>query len=75
MHIEIGQAVDFLSRLLQTKLDQQQVILFKQHLTQILKARFADHWDTQQPSRGNGYRSISNFNGQLDPVLALGKDE
>ncbi|KAI9323148.1 hypothetical protein BX666DRAFT_2016580 [Dichotomocladium elegans] len=70
MHIEIAQAVDFLGRLVQSKLDQDSISLFKHELTGVLKTRFANHWDPQQPSRGNGFRSISNLNGRLDPVLA-----
>ncbi|KAI9478800.1 MAG: hypothetical protein EXX96DRAFT_572346 [Benjaminiella poitrasii] len=69
MHIEIAQAVEFLGRLLQPKLDQDTVFKFKDKLTELLKVRFEDHWDPQQPYRGNGYRAISNFNGQLDPIL------
>lgn len=73
MHMEIAQAIDFLGRLLQARLDEEKLSLFKHELAGILKARFANHWDPQQPSRGNGFRSISNLNGQLDPVLAYGK--
>ncbi|KAI8139412.1 hypothetical protein BJV82DRAFT_627174 [Fennellomyces sp. T-0311] len=69
MHMEIAQAVDFLGRLLQSKFDQSDLLSFKHELTKVLKARFSDHWDPQHPSRGNGFRSISNLNGQLDPVL------
>ncbi|CAO0802410.1 unnamed protein product [Mucor circinelloides] len=69
MHIEIAQAVEFLGRLLQSKVDQDVVGKFKETLTELLKIRFEDHWDPQQPYRGNGYRALSNFNGQLDPML------
>lgn len=72
MHIEIAQAVEFLGRLLQSKLDPDVVNKFKETLTELLKIRFQDHWDPQQPFRGNGYRSLSNFNGQLDPILSAG---
>lgn len=73
MHIEIAQAVEFLGRLLQSKVDQDTINAFKEKLTELLKIRFQDHWDPQQPYKGNGYRAISNFNGQLDPILTLGK--
>lgn len=73
MHIEIAQAVEFLGRLLQSKVDQEIVGTFKERLTELLKVRFQDHWDPQQPYRGNGYRALSNFNGQLDPILTNGK--
>lgn len=73
MHIEIAQAVEFLGRLLQSKVDQDIVSLFKERLAELLKVRFEDHWDPQQPYRGNGYRALSNFNGQLDPILTKGK--
>lgn len=73
MHIEIAQAVEFLGRLLQSKVDQDIVTLFKDRLTDLLKVRFEEHWDPQQPYRGNGYRALSNFNGQLDPILTQGK--
>lgn len=72
MHIEIAQAVEFLGRLLQSKVDQEVVTKFKETLSELLKVRFEDHWDPQQPYRGNGYRALSNFNGQLDPILTEG---
>ncbi|KAG0742628.1 hypothetical protein G6F57_010053 [Rhizopus arrhizus] len=71
MHIEIAQAVEFLGRLLQSKVDQESINGFKEKLTELLKIRFKNHWDPQQPYKGNGYRAISNFNGQLDPILTL----
>ncbi|KAI9021663.1 hypothetical protein CLU79DRAFT_752674 [Phycomyces nitens] len=71
MHNEISQAVEFLGRLLQSKLDQDKLSLLKDCLTKLLKDRFADHWDPLQPYRGNGFRALTNFNGQLDPVLAM----
>ncbi|KAI9316776.1 hypothetical protein BX666DRAFT_2155395 [Dichotomocladium elegans] len=73
MHMEIAQAADFLGRLLHSKLDQALLEAFKDELTDLLKKRFVNHWDTQQPYRGNAFRAISNFNGQLDPVLVIGK--
>jgi protein Tob/BTG len=73
MHIEIAQAVEFLGRLLQSKVDQDVIARFKEKLTELLKARFEDHWDQQQPYRGNGFRALSNFNGQLDPMLTQGR--
>ena len=72
MHIEIAQAVEFLGRLLQNKLDINIISSFKEQLVDLLKQHFIDHWDPQQPYRGNGYRSISNFNGDLDPVIIKG---
>lgn len=72
MHTEITQAADFLGRLLQSKVDDNMIKAFKEALADCLKRRFANHWDPQQPYRGNGFRAISNFNGQLDPVLAIG---
>lgn len=73
MHIEIAQAVEFLGRLLQSKVDLNVISAFKERLGELLKQRFTDHWDSQQPYRGNGYRAISNFNGELDPVILTGK--
>ncbi|KAI9259612.1 hypothetical protein BDA99DRAFT_547509 [Phascolomyces articulosus] len=69
MHMEIAQATDFLGRLLHSKLDQAMLQSLKDELAELLKQRFVNHWDPQQPYRGNGFRAISNFNGQLDPVL------
>ncbi|KAI8371058.1 hypothetical protein BD560DRAFT_395960 [Blakeslea trispora] len=69
MHMEIAQAVDFLGRLLQSKLDSDIIARYKKTLGDLLAIRFKDHWDTQQPSKGNGYRALTHFNGQLDPVL------
>ncbi|KAI8367521.1 uncharacterized protein BYT42DRAFT_617945 [Radiomyces spectabilis] len=75
MHIEIAQAVDFFGRLLNTKIDHDGLSRFKEELAIILKQRFADHWDPQQPFRGNGYRAINNFNGLLDPVLGKAAEQ
>lgn len=72
MQVEIAHAIDFLGRLLHSKLSQDMLKAFKEELSQLLKERFTDHWDPQQPYRGNGFRAISNFNGQLDPVLVIG---
>ena len=72
MHMEIAQATDFLGRLLHSKLDQAMLHTFKEELAELLKERFVDHWDPQQPYRGKGFRAISNFNCQLDPVLVMG---
>ncbi|KAI9288146.1 hypothetical protein BC943DRAFT_317878 [Umbelopsis sp. AD052] len=69
MHIEIVQAAEFLCRLLQTKLDPDPLSKFKDRLIEVLKSRYADHWDTTQPYRGNAYRAISNFSGVMDDAL------
>ncbi|ORZ22006.1 hypothetical protein BCR42DRAFT_405307 [Absidia repens] len=69
MHIEIAQAVEFLGRLLHTKIEQDSLTDFKEKLAELLKAKFADHWDTQQPFKGNGFRALTNFNGQLDTII------
>ncbi|KAI7876222.1 BTG-domain-containing protein [Lichtheimia hyalospora FSU 10163] len=75
MHMEITQAADFLGRLLHSKLDQSMLQAFKEQLADLLKQRFVDHWDPQQPYRGNAFRAISNFNGQLDPVLVMAAEK
>jgi len=69
MHIEIVQAAEFLCRLLQTKLDPDPLARFKDRLIEVLKSRYADHWDTTQSYRGNAYRAISNFSGVMDSTL------
>ncbi|KAI8333689.1 hypothetical protein BC941DRAFT_434194 [Chlamydoabsidia padenii] len=69
MHIEIAQAVEFLGRLLNTKIEQDKLSGFKETLTELLKVKFTDHWDVQQPYKGNGFRALSNFNGQLDTII------
>ncbi|KAI8336284.1 hypothetical protein BC941DRAFT_428814 [Chlamydoabsidia padenii] len=70
MHQEITEAINFVGRLLQSKLDPSLITLFKDKLYGLLSERFAHHWDIDCPYRGNGYRAISIFNGQLDPLLA-----
>jgi hypothetical protein len=72
MHIEIVQAAEFLCRLLQTKLDPDPLSKFKDRLVEVLKSRYADHWDTTQPYRGNAYRAVSNFSGVIDSALLEG---
>ncbi|KAI8070779.1 hypothetical protein BC940DRAFT_295539 [Gongronella butleri] len=69
MHMEIAQAIDFLGRLLNAKIDENSLASFKDKLAELLKARFTHHWDPQQPFKGNAYRALSNFNQLLDPVL------
>ncbi|ORY94777.1 hypothetical protein BCR43DRAFT_416205, partial [Syncephalastrum racemosum] len=69
MHMEITQAVDFLGRFVQTKMPQDDLSSFKDDLSSELRERFENHWHAHEPMRGSGYRSISNFNGALDPIL------
>ncbi|ORX55005.1 BTG-domain-containing protein [Hesseltinella vesiculosa] len=71
MHEEITEAMDFLGRLLESRLGAAAMTLFKNNLSTLLSDRFTNHWDVNEPCRGNAYRAISNFNGQLDPLLIL----
>ncbi|KAI8373602.1 hypothetical protein EDC96DRAFT_498915 [Choanephora cucurbitarum] len=75
MHIEINQAAEFLGRFLQPKIDADSIQNFKHSLMELLAQRFTNHWDAQQPYRGNGYRAISNFHGQLDPIIIKACDK
>ncbi|KAI7899061.1 uncharacterized protein BX663DRAFT_523024 [Cokeromyces recurvatus] len=69
MQIEISQAVDFIGRLLHSKVDSDMITNFKTQLAELLKQRFSAHWDPHKPYQGNAYRAISNFNDEYDPIL------
>ncbi|KAI8063505.1 hypothetical protein BC940DRAFT_307376 [Gongronella butleri] len=69
MHEEITEAIDFVGRLLDTRFPAASMAAFKEKLYCLLSERFVDHWDVTQPTRGNAYRALSNFNSQLDPIL------
>ncbi|KAI8086310.1 uncharacterized protein BX664DRAFT_335494 [Halteromyces radiatus] len=71
MHQEITEAIDFIGRLLQSKLEPSLITLFKAKLYELLSERFLEHWDPEHPGRGNAYRAITIFNGQLDALLTL----
>ncbi|SAM09055.1 hypothetical protein [Absidia glauca] len=75
MHQELTEATNFMGRLLQSKLDPSLITIFTDKLYGLLSERFVDHWDVDCPYRGNAYRAISIFNGQLDPLLALAAQE
>lgn len=42
---------------------------FLDHLLQVLKQRYTNHWFPDSPNRGSAYRCI-RINGILDPVIA-----
>ena len=42
---------------------------FEKALTELLRAKYLNHWYKDQPHRGSGYRAISN-EYSLDPILA-----
>ncbi|CAO3643409.1 unnamed protein product [Cunninghamella blakesleeana] len=71
----IIEAIDFVGRLLQSKLDPTLIQSFKDKLYTVLIERFVNHWDVSNPYKGNGYRSICNFNGQLYPVFILAANQ
>ncbi|KAI9475482.1 MAG: hypothetical protein EXX96DRAFT_573510 [Benjaminiella poitrasii] len=69
MQIEIFQAVEFIGRLLHSKVDSNTISNLKQQLAELLTQRFTAHWDPHRPTRGNAYRAISNFNDEYDSTL------
>ena len=46
-----------------------QLNLFHKKLFLILGRRYQDHWDSSNPSKGQGYRAIRISENNLDPVL------
>ena len=45
----------------------------KKHFPNPWSWNFINHWDPQQPYRGNAFRAITALNGRLDTVLTNGK--
>ena len=72
MREEISAAVVFMTRLLKQNCDisTQKVEEFSTNLSAILIERFRDHWYTDKPYRGQGYRCIRiNWGEPIDPVI------
>ena len=74
MRNEIAAAVVFITKLIKKNdnLSKDQITKFSDQLTRVLVERFKNHWYTEKPLRGQGYRCIRiNDTEREDPVLSL----
>ncbi|CAO3570351.1 unnamed protein product [Mortierella alpina] len=71
MLLEISCASDFLSRFLSasSSITPQVIEAFKEATVALMTEKYTNHWDPQRPHMGNGYRAITSFGGQVDPLL------
>ena len=68
MDVEIAFAVEFLLWFFQD-LAVEKLEELAYGLTEILRARYTEHWYPEQPSKGSGYRCIDVIESGLDPTL------
>ncbi|KAE8623437.1 hypothetical protein XENTR_v10005605 [Xenopus tropicalis] len=66
---EIVAAVNFLSSLLQSRLNEQQLRGFGKTLRNTLTEHYMHHWFPDKPAKGSGYRCI-RINHKMDPVIS-----
>lgn len=72
MLVEITSAADFLVHLLRissTRLNEDQLDLFRGSVSNILQNRYREHWFPQKPNKGSAFRCI-RINGKMDPIIA-----
>ncbi|KAF9578499.1 transducer of ERBB2 [Lunasporangiospora selenospora] len=71
MLLEITCASDFLCRYVAPAASCTPQILeaFKKQIVALMQEKYTNHWDPQRPYYGNGYRAITSFGGQVDPLL------
>lgn len=75
MKDEIQSAVDFLTNIIRSSDDvnEEQTRQFNANLRNLLSNRYQDHWFTEKPFKGSGYRCI-RLNHNMDPlILQAGK--
>ncbi|CAI8033196.1 Protein BTG1 [Geodia barretti] len=70
MRTEVQCGCEFISTLLtQRHLPIQFSRSFRRRMEELLLARFRDHWDPTNPTRGSAYRCIRINGSRLDPVV------
>lgn len=70
MKEEVQCACELFSKLLETRnLPRQFVQPFRARLGELLSERFREHWDTNNPTKGSGYRCI-RINSKMDPIIS-----
>lgn len=69
MKLEIDTALDFLCKILNNRVPQEQVDVFRTHLHELLQDRFEAHWHPERPIAGSGYRCIRWEPGMQDRAL------
>ncbi|KAM8976187.1 protein BTG2 [Pelodytes ibericus] len=66
---EIAAAVNFLSGLLRSRLNEQQLQVFGGALRCTLIDHYMHHWFPDKPAKGSGYRCI-RINHKMDPIIS-----
>ncbi|XP_040280051.1 protein BTG2 [Bufo bufo] len=66
---EITAAVSFLSSLLRSRLNEQQLQGFSGALQDTLIDHYRHHWFPDKPAKGSGYRCI-RINHKMDPIIS-----
>jgi len=69
MLIEIKTACQFLTNYISSQVTESQSKLFGLILSTLLRAKYASHWDLNNPNKGNAYRAITIFNERLDSTI------
>jgi len=69
MLIEIKTACQFLTNYISSHVSESQSKLFGLILSTLLHAKYASHWDTKNPNKGNAYRAVTIFNERLDSTI------
>jgi protein Tob/BTG len=70
MKKEISAACHFLIRLMGNKaISATQRKQFSKTLQTLLSEKFRAHWDEESPMRGNAYRALSTFHGNIDVTI------
>lgn len=74
MKEEVSVAVNFITKLIQrstknSPIDKDQLELFKTHLSDLLCHHYANHWFPEQPTRGQGFRSLAFNEADLNESI------
>ena len=69
MYPEISLAVNFLAKLLKTRISESDIDKFKSNLTRELASHYTSHWFPENPNLGSGYRCLRSVNGKMDPIV------
>ncbi|KAI9296771.1 BTG-domain-containing protein [Neoconidiobolus thromboides FSU 785] len=71
MEFEILQAFDCILRFISPgiNLTPAQIQLWRQIFLDTLYHKYQNHWTPENPYQGNGFRSLTVFNGEVDPIL------
>lgn len=69
MKVEVDQACNFIRSMLQQGFPTHILDPFIKNLSIHLMKKYKEHWYTQDPSRGSGYRCINCSGDRIDPIF------